>query len=67
MPPSMTCSVPVMKAYNTVGPGALIEGPDRSLYGVGDQGLWRFDGYNVPEALFLKNWDFAGHSTGEFR
>lgn len=57
-------SIPVMKAFNIGGPGAIIEGPDRLVYGVGDQGLWRYDGYSVPEALFLKNWDFTGHSAG---
>lgn len=59
-------SIPVMKAFNVVGPRALIEGPDRKLYGVGDQGLWAFDGYNPPEPIFQKVRDYAGASRGYF-
>lgn len=51
-------------SYNVVGPYGLIEGPDRKLYGVGDQGLWRTaDGANF-DPLFLKLRDFTGHSPG---
>lgn len=57
-------ATPVMRAYNVVGPGALIEGPDRLLYGVGDQGLWKFDGNGVPEACFEKLRDQSGFSEG---
>jgi hypothetical protein len=57
-------AIPVMNAYNCVGPHALIEGPDRLMYGVSDQGLWQYDGYNVPVPLFQKLVDFAGHSAG---
>lgn len=57
-------AIPVMNAYNCVGPHALIEGPDRLMYGVCDQGLWQYDGYNVPVPLFQKLVDFAGHSSG---
>lgn len=57
-------ATPVMRAYNIVGPTALIEGPDRLLYGVSDQGLWRFAGGGDPEPLFLKLRDFAGNSKG---
>lgn len=57
-------ATPVQKAYNIVGPAALIEGPDRALYGVSDHGLWRTrDGANF-EPLFLKLVDFTGRSTG---
>ena len=59
-------ATPVMRAYNTVGPHGLIEGPDKLLYGVGDQGLWRFGGEGVPDPLFLKVTDFDGHSNGYF-
>lgn len=55
---------PVMKAFNIVGPTALIEGPDKLLYGVSDQGLWSFDGVNVPVPLFEKLVDFDGKSPG---
>ena len=47
-------ATPVTKAYNIVGPTHLIEGPDRAMYGVSDEGLWRtadgvtFDA-SVPE------------------
>ena len=57
-------AIPVMKSYNVVGPKAMIEGPDRLMYGVCDQGLWQYDGYNVPVPLFQKLVDFAGHSVG---
>lgn len=51
-------------SYNVIGPYGLLEGPDRKLYGVGDQGLWRTaDGVNF-EPLFLKLRDFAGQSRG---
>jgi len=56
-------STPVMNAFNVVGPHALIEGPDKLMYGVSDQGLWSFDGAGVPTPLFQKLVDFAGHST----
>lgn len=54
---------PVAKAENVVGPAALIEGPDRQLYGVGDQGLWRFDGATV-ERLHRRLRDFDGRANG---
>lgn len=57
-------AIPVMNAYNVVGPHALLEGPDRLMYGVCDQGLWQYDGYNVPVPLFQKLVDFAGKSVG---
>lgn len=55
---------PVMNAFNTVGPHGLIEGPDRLLYGVSDQGLWSFDGAGTPAPLFLKLVNFEGRSPG---
>jgi hypothetical protein len=57
---------PVMQAYNVVGPYALLEGPDRLLYGVGDQGLWRYDGAGLPEPLFRRVQDYGGRSPGWF-
>lgn len=57
-------STPVMKAYNVVGPYALIEGPDRLMYGVSDQGLWSFDGSGLPVPLFEKLVDLNGFSAG---
>lgn len=59
-------ATPVMQAYNVIGPRAMIEGPDRMLYGVGDQGLWRFNGQGTPEALFDKLRDMNGFSLGYF-
>jgi hypothetical protein len=57
-------ATPVAKAYNIVGPYALIEGPDRKLYGVCDQGLWSTaDGENYAP-LFLKLVDFNQQSRG---
>ena len=57
-------ATPVTKAYNIVGPHALIEGPDRAMYGVSDQGLWRTADGVTFDALFRKLVDFAGHSAG---
>ena len=57
-------ATPVMKAYNIVGPYALIEGPDRLMYGVSDQGLWSFDGSGQPVPLFEKLVDQNGFSNG---
>lgn len=57
-------AIPVMKAHNVVGPNALIEGPDRFMYGVGDHGLWRYNGVSVPEPLGEKLRDFNDRSVG---
>lgn len=57
-------ATPVMKAYNIVGPYALIEGPDRLMYGLSDQGLWSFDGSGLPVSLFEKLVDQNGFSNG---
>lgn len=53
---------PVAKAYNIVGPHGMIEGPDKLLYGVSDQGLWAFDG-NSFEPHFKRLVDYDGHSA----
>lgn len=57
-------ATPVAKAFNIVGAHGLIEGPDRKLYGMSDQGLWgTADGENyVPH--FQKLVDFDGRSVG---
>lgn len=57
-------STPVMKAFNVVGPYALVEGPDRLLYGVSDNGLWSYDGSGLPTPLFEKLVDLNGFSNG---
>ena len=54
---------PVAKSYNIVGPYALVEGPDKLMYGVSDQGLWNYDGANF-NPLFQKLVGFDGHSIG---
>lgn len=54
---------PVAKSYNVVGPQALIEGPDKLMYGVADQGLWNYDGATFTP-IFQKLVNFAGHSPG---
>lgn len=56
-------SNPVAKSHNVVGPKAMIEGPDKLMYGVSDQGLWAFDGTTF-EPHWRKLVDYAGHSTG---
>jgi len=56
-------SNPVARSFNIVGPQALIEGPDRLMYGTSDQGLWSYDGA-IFTPLFQKLVDFAGHSAG---
>lgn len=52
---------PVAKAENVLGPHCLIEGPNRQLFGVGDQGLWEFDG-STFENHHRRLRDFAGQS-----
>lgn len=56
-------SNPVAKSYNIVGPYALIEGPDKLMYGVSDQGLWSYNGADF-NPVFEKLVDFTKHSTG---
>jgi hypothetical protein len=53
----------VARSFNVLGPHAMIEGPDKLLYGVGDQGLWGFDGAAF-EPYFKRLIDFTGRSTG---
>lgn len=55
---------PVAKSYNIVGPHALIEGPDRRLYGLSDRGLWSTADGETFAPLFLKLVDFADRSIG---
>lgn len=57
-------ATPVAKAFNIVGVNALLEGPDRHLYGVSDQGLWRTTDGATFEPLFRKLVDFDGRSIG---
>lgn len=57
-------ATPVAKAYNVVGPHALIEGPDRKLYGVCDQGLWSTADGGTYAPHFQKLVDFDGRSRG---
>lgn len=57
-------ATPVAKAYNVIGPGALIEGPDRKLYGICDQGLWATADGVLFTPLFERLRDFEGHSNG---
>ena len=57
-------ATPVQKAFNIVGPTAMLEGCDRALYGVSDQGLWRTRDGASFEALFRKLVDFDGKSLG---
>lgn len=54
---------PIAKAENVTGPNSLIEGPDRQLYGVGELGLWCFNGETF-ERHHERLRDFAGHSSG---
>ncbi len=56
--------VPLRNSLSTIGPHALIEGPDGLLYGVDARaGLWIFNGGDTdPVGLRLR--DFHGHSNG---
>lgn len=56
---------PIMRSYNVVGPNALVEGPDKALYGLGDQGLWCLPSLgSVPKPIFENLRDYSGRSTG---
>lgn len=56
-------SLPMATSRNVIGPHAMIEGPDRLLYGVSDEGLWRTNGGEVhPVGDKLR--DFGGFSNG---
>lgn len=54
---------PVAGTQNVVGPHALIEGPDRLLHGVGDNGHWTFDGAETTD-VGAKLRDFSSKSFG---
>lgn len=54
----------VANSFNVIGPYAMVEGPDKKLYGVSDRGLWRTADGVTFEPLFEKLVDFAGHSVG---
>lgn len=55
---------PIMRSFNVIG-GNLIEGPDKCLYGVGDQGLWCLTELGgIPKPLFDQLRDYSGRSTG---
>lgn len=57
-------ATPVLRSQNVVGPMALAEGPDRMLYGVGDDGLWRTADGNAYELVADRLRDYAGESSG---
>ena len=61
-------ATPIVGAFNCIGPGAMIEGPDRRLYGIGDDGLWRVDQGLAPTyravSLFDKLWTYDNDSPG---
>jgi hypothetical protein len=57
-------SNPVAKSHNIIGPQAMVEGPDRMLYGVSDRGLWRMDPGHAIEPVKVKLTDFSGRSSG---
>ncbi len=40
-------TIKIAGARNTIGPGAMIEGPDELLYGVSSEGLWQTNGGEV--------------------
>lgn len=54
---------PVAKSENVLGPYSLIEGPNRGMFGVGEHGLWEYDGEQF-HPHYKKLIDFTGHSTG---
>jgi len=56
-------ATPVAKAENILGPRCLVEGPDGLLYGLGDQGLWAFDGASF-ERHHRRLRDYHGESPG---
>jgi hypothetical protein len=56
-------AVTVRSTKNVIGQNAMIEGPDGLLYGIGDEGLWSFDGRDT-EPLYRKLRDFNGKSIG---
>lgn len=57
-------ATPVMRSFNVVGPHAMVEGPDKKLYGVSETGLWSFVEGSTPIALFQRLRDFSNRSNG---
>lgn len=56
---------PIMRSFNIVGPNAMIEGPDKCLYGVSDQGLWVLSELGgIPKPVFEKLRDRNLRSNG---
>lgn len=53
----------IADALDTIGPSAMIEGPDGLLYGVSTRGLWRYAGGQV-EHLYRGLVDPDGQSVG---
>ncbi|MDB4876466.1 MAG: hypothetical protein JWM41_2912 [Gemmatimonadetes bacterium] len=58
-------ALPTAGSKNVIGPHCLIEGPDRLLHGVSDEGHWIFNG-GTTDPVFLKLHNFAGKSPGYF-
>lgn len=58
-------SNPVSKSMSVVGANAMIEGPDRNLYGVAEKsGLWVMQPGNAPEPIGRRLIDFQLKSRG---
>lgn len=58
-------SNPVSESYGVVGQHAIIEGPDRNLYGVCEKsGLWVMGTNGAPDPVGLKLVDYNGRSPG---
>lgn len=58
-------ATPIMRSYNVIGPNAMVEGPDKLLYGVCEQGLWCLPSLGaVPLPLFEQLRDFKSRSNG---
>jgi hypothetical protein len=53
----------ITNTHNAIGPHAIIEGPDRLLHGVSDEGHWIFDGSST-ETPGEKLRDYNGKSLG---
>lgn len=56
-------AVPVMESRNTIGPYCLIEGPDRLLHGMSEEGHWIFDG-SLTSAPLERLRNYARKSNG---
>ena len=58
-------SNPVSDSFSIVGARALLEGPDKMLYGVAEKsGLWVLAPSGAPDPVGLKLVDFNGRSRG---